>query len=408
VDAVVPVVASVSVPADGAFKAGELLNFTVNASEAVIVDSAGGTPRLALDIGGVTRYANYVSGSGSGALLFQYGVQAGDTDTDGIALGASLDLNGGNVRDGAGNDLSLTLNAVATTSGILIDTTAPVAEGLIRANASPTSATSVGFTLTFDEAVSGVDIGDFSLLSTGTAIGTLDSVQQIDARTYQVVVTGIDGNGSLGLALNAAASGIADVAGNSLISGLVGESYTIASDSGDPEFLATLPVIDPGLPSAPPLLSTPALPPPPFSSPLLPPPLFEVPTLGSGIPTLGNIFIHNGALAPSFIAQVFASNDPSGGDGSGVGFLGFGGGDAGVFGSSTLSNIFGSDSLPESAPLDIFDDKQWDGDGSQAPRGVFGAPTLGQQLHEMRNTEQRQLRELALALGQFASGDPQA
>jgi hypothetical protein len=39
---------------------------------------------------------------------------------------------------------------------------------------------------------------------------------------------------------------------------------------------------------------------------------------------------------------------------------------------------------------------------------VFGAPTLGQQLHEMRNTEQRQLRELALALGQFASGDPQA
>jgi hypothetical protein len=64
--------------------------------------------------------------------------------------------------------------------------------------------------------------------------------------------------------------------------------------------------------------------------------------------------------------------------------------------------------MPESTPLDIFDDKQWDGDGSQAPRGVFGAPTLGQQLHEMRNTEQRQLRELALALGQFASGDPQA
>ncbi|SDM00491.1 DUF4347 domain-containing protein, partial [Pseudomonas indica] len=86
VDAVVPVVASVSVPANGAYNAGDVLSFTVNASEPVVVNTAGGTPRLALDIGGVTRYATYVSGSGTGALVFQYNVQAGDTDADGIAV----------------------------------------------------------------------------------------------------------------------------------------------------------------------------------------------------------------------------------------------------------------------------------------------------------------------------------
>jgi hypothetical protein len=38
--------------------------FTVNLSEVVMVETAGGTPRLVLDIGGVTQYATYASGSG--------------------------------------------------------------------------------------------------------------------------------------------------------------------------------------------------------------------------------------------------------------------------------------------------------------------------------------------------------
>ncbi|WP_172147244.1 DUF4347 domain-containing protein [Pseudomonas tumuqii] len=408
VDAVDPVVASVSVPASGAYNAGDVLSFTVNASEAVIVDTAGGTPRLALDIGGVTRYASYVSGSGSTALVFQYSVQAGDTDIDGIALGGSLDLNGASARDGVGNNLVLTLNGADSSAGVIVDTTAPLAENLLRLDPSPTSANTVRFTLTFNEAVSGVDANDFSLTSTGNALGTIQSVQQIDGRTYQITVGDIAGNGSLGISLNATGSGIADAAGNALTTSIIGEDYLLASTTGDPEFQSYPPVTF-VLPPSPPLSPVPPpLPPPLTDLPLLPTPLFEQPTLGSGIPTLGNIFINNGALAPSFLAQVFASSDPSGGDGSGAGFLGFGGGDGGVFGASTLSNIFGIDSLPESTPLDIFDDRQWNENAEQAPHGVLGAPTLGQQLHEMRTTEQRQLRELALALGQFEGAKPQA
>ncbi len=401
VDAVSPLVASVSVPVNGAYNAGDVLSFTVNTSESVVVNTAGGTPRLVLDIGGVSRYASYVSGSGSGALLFQYSVQTGDTDADGIAVGGTLDLNGATAHDAVGNDLNLLLNNRGSTVHVTVDTTSPVVQSLVRASASPTTANSVSFTLTFNEAVNGVDISDFSLINTGNVAGTLDSVVQIDVRTYEVIVTDVAGSGSMGLTLNAAGSGITDGAGNSLSAGLTGESYDIATDGGDPEFRSATPVVSSSTINTAPIPTAPASPPSPFTSPLLPAPLFEPPTLGSGIPTLGNIFINQGVLAPSFLAQVFVSSDPSGGDGSGVGFLGFGGGDAGVFGSSTLSNIFGPDSIPEFAPLEVFDGQHWrtEMNPDQELRGVFGAPTLGQQLNEMRETEQRQIHELAWALG---------
>jgi hypothetical protein len=252
------------------------------------------------------------------------------------------------------------------------------------------------FELTFDEAVSGVDISDFSLTATGSVIATLDNVQQVDASTYRVQVTGIEGNGSLSLVLDAAASGIIDTAGNALAVGLTGPDFAIATLNGDPEFLTSTLGSDPARTSpAAPAPAVPATPPPFFDSPLQPPTLFEQPTLGSGIPTLGNIFINNGVPAPSFIAQVFAGSGQGFSDGSGRGFLGFGGGDAGVFGRSTLSNMFDSHPVPESAPeLEL--------------RAIFGAPTLSQQLQQLRDIEQDQIETLAWALGQVQSIEPKA
>jgi len=205
--------------------------------------------------------------------------------------------------------------------------------------------------------------------------------------------------------LNANGSAITDAAGNLLVTGLVGQAYSLAQSEGDPEFRVNPPsnVVD--IPSASPQPVLPSLPPALSTSPLLPPPLFEVPTLGSGIPTLGNIFINQNVLAPSYIAQVFASSSDAGGDGSGRGFLGFGGGDGGVFGSSSLSSIFASDALQESEPLEVFDGKKWGGGSAGA---IFGAPTLGQQLHDLREGEQRQLRELAHALQEVAAAQPPA
>ncbi len=116
-------VASVNVPANGTYAPGQNLNFTVNFSEAVTVDTSGGAPRIALTVGTTTRYATYQSGSGSSSLSFQYTVLSGDADSDGIAIG-TLELNGGTIRNGS-TDVALTLNSVGTTSGVLVATPLP-------------------------------------------------------------------------------------------------------------------------------------------------------------------------------------------------------------------------------------------------------------------------------------------
>lgn len=124
VDTAAPVVNTVGVPANGTYYTGGALDLTVNFNEAVTVDTTSGTPSIAITVGGATRQAVYVSGSGTGALLFRYTVVNGDADTDGITVGA-LSLNSGNIRDTAGNNAVATLNAVGVTTGINVDGSQP-------------------------------------------------------------------------------------------------------------------------------------------------------------------------------------------------------------------------------------------------------------------------------------------
>ena len=95
---------SSSVPADGvAFGIGERIGVVVRYDAQVAVT---GTPRVPLDIGGVTRHAAFsrddstLTGVGSRSFVsFTYTVQAGDRDDDGISVAAnSLELNGGTIK----------------------------------------------------------------------------------------------------------------------------------------------------------------------------------------------------------------------------------------------------------------------------------------------------------------------
>lgn len=116
-------VTSVTVPANGTYAPGQTLDFTVNFSENVTVNNTGGTPRIALTVGAATRYATYLSGSSTSALTFRYTILSGDADSDGITIGA-LDLNGGTIRNGT-TDVTLTLNSVGATGGVLVATPPP-------------------------------------------------------------------------------------------------------------------------------------------------------------------------------------------------------------------------------------------------------------------------------------------
>ncbi|WDY55825.1 Ig-like domain-containing protein [Pseudomonas sp. PSKL.D1] len=395
-----PTVSSVSVPVAVPYNAGDTLTFVVNTSEAVIVD---GVPKLALDMGGRTVFADFVAGSGTPTLVFQYRIQAGDNDGDGIQV-LGLSANGASLHDAAGNALTPGLNGVGDSRGVTVDTSAPSVEsitpGLVTGTGSQT------FTVTFSEAVGGVDLGDFQLVSTGNVVGTLQSLVQLDSRTWQVNVAGIAGSGSLALALNASGTGISDAAGNAMEGGFAGQGLALQSSDGDPQFRA-YPATPAGLASQPvPVLVAPAPPPSAYQSPLLPPPLFEVPSAGGGLPALGSIFIRDGALAPSYLAQVFAGQQGGfgTGNGSGAGFLGFGGGDANVFGASSMATIFGKTMPGDGGQYELSGGKPLREGGEK----LSSAPTLGQQLQAAREGEQRQVRDLALALGQIEAAVPGA
>ncbi|WP_156885913.1 tandem-95 repeat protein [Rheinheimera baltica] len=151
VDAAAPTVASVSVPANATYISGQNLDFTINFSENITVNTGGGTPQLAITVGATTRQATYISGSGTSALLFRYTVQAGDSDTDGISIG-TLAANGGTLRDAVNNDATLTLNSGGVTTSVLVDASAPaVASVSVPANATYVSGQNLDFTINFSE-----------------------------------------------------------------------------------------------------------------------------------------------------------------------------------------------------------------------------------------------------------------
>ncbi len=91
--------------------------FTISTSETVNVT---GTPRIAVDVGGVTRYATYTSGTGTSSLTFTYTMVAGDVDLDGVTLTSPMQLNGGTIKDLNGNDATLTFT-VPNTSNVKVN-----------------------------------------------------------------------------------------------------------------------------------------------------------------------------------------------------------------------------------------------------------------------------------------------
>ena len=118
VDAVPPELSSLSItsrPADGeAYAAGETISVEVTFSEQV---TPIGDLQLGLDVGGVVRQAMLRSvpeHTFGGSLVFDYTVQQGEADNDGIGIGANrLSLNGGGIHDIAGNTAGLSHDTVA-------------------------------------------------------------------------------------------------------------------------------------------------------------------------------------------------------------------------------------------------------------------------------------------------------
>ncbi|HKM94935.1 MAG TPA: Ig-like domain-containing protein, partial [Prolixibacteraceae bacterium] len=119
--AIIPVVISVLVPANGTYFVTQHLDFTVNFDNEVTVNVAGGTPSIPLTFNTGGKSATYLSGTGTRALVFRCTVVDGNYDPDGISLGTTIALNGATIKYALNSDAILTLNNIENTTGVLVD-----------------------------------------------------------------------------------------------------------------------------------------------------------------------------------------------------------------------------------------------------------------------------------------------
>ena len=148
-----PYLVDSSIGTGGVYIIGEKLSARVGFSEEVIAIGAQPVPSLGIDVGGTTRYADFSPIPADDwrdvTLIFTYTVAKGDLD--GVAVAAnSVGLNGGAIRDAAGNDAVLTHSAVAAEDG---ETTKTYTVTVTRA-ATPSKDATLKWL-----ALSGIDIG---------------------------------------------------------------------------------------------------------------------------------------------------------------------------------------------------------------------------------------------------------
>lgn len=219
IDGVAPTVTFVSgSTANGIYRLGDVISIQVYFSEVVTVT---GTPQLTLETGATDRIINYVSGSGTSTLTFSYTIQAGDNSSDLDYAGtSSLGLNGGTIRDAAGNNATLTLaipgaaNSLGANKNLVIDGVMPTVVSTAPSGGAVSTDTSVDFIVNFSESVSNISTDDFALGTTGGATGTIASVSASSGSSVTVTVSGIAGSGTIKLNVNASTN-ISDAAGNS-------------------------------------------------------------------------------------------------------------------------------------------------------------------------------------------------
>ncbi len=140
-------------------------------------------------------------------------------------LAAGITASNRNVSITATNSIGSTTRA--DTSNATVDSVVPTVVSIAPASGASASNTTVNFTASFSEAVTGVSTDDFTLVGTGSATGSIASASG-SGSSYTVTVNGITGNGTLKLNLNASTN-ISDTAGNSgLAAFTAGTTHTVA------------------------------------------------------------------------------------------------------------------------------------------------------------------------------------
>jgi hypothetical protein len=159
--------------------------------------------------------------SGTASFTFRAWDQSTGPETDGIWANVSDPSRYGGTK--AYSETSLTATLFVGPAGA-----APTIQSIVRADANPTSQSSLTFHVAFSEDVVNVDASDFLAVTTGSISGQITDVAGSGA-AYSVTVSNVSGEGTLGLAFDDDGRDIKDSIGNPLdLTGFAGsEVYNV-------------------------------------------------------------------------------------------------------------------------------------------------------------------------------------
>jgi hypothetical protein len=175
---------------------------------------------LATDSHAIT-YSLATGSSGNDADNGAFTISGSTLQVGGAALSAGSYSIFLAATDAAGNVTSqaFTVNAV----------NAPSVSSIVRVGSAAVagSASSVDYTVTFSESVTGVDVSDFDLTKGSTAAGSISGISG-SGTTYTVTVNSLAGDGTLRLDLNGSSTGIQNGSSVAIAGGYIsGQTYTL-------------------------------------------------------------------------------------------------------------------------------------------------------------------------------------
>lgn len=239
-----PAVQSVVVPANGSYKAGANLDFSVTWDGAVTVT---GSPQLALVIGATTVQATYQAALSTATIsLFRYTVLAGQSDSDGIAVGA-LSLNGGSIQNAGGVNATLGLGNLDT-NRVLVDTTAPTlpaANVMVNNQSDPHKVV-----LTFSETLASSSLGNAAAwglaANDGSPVYSIASVALVGGSQVALTLAAVAPDVAATTISNSAANAHLKIVPPATLTDLAGNAYaagSVTEAGGVLELDSTVPVL---------------------------------------------------------------------------------------------------------------------------------------------------------------------
>ena len=213
-------------PAAGLRRAGQFVEVTLVTSTVATVRLL---PQVPIRVGGVTRLATYVAGSGTTELTFRYRVAAGDNGP--VSLAGRLVLPTGAAVVSSGRRLPLALPQAAF-AGLVVDTRPPQPQGrlLVPAAAMYGTNATLRFTVRFSEPVTVTGIPRLGL-TINAAAGNRQATYVSGSGTHELVFEYVVQLGdrtppTRGILVNArltlpVGSRITDAAGNAAVATLL-------------------------------------------------------------------------------------------------------------------------------------------------------------------------------------------